>query len=136
MEQPELAQDERFATHTARGQNAAELDGLINDWTMTKTVEEVDQVMEENAVPAGGIYRAPEMLKDPHFKAREAIIDTPTEHWPDLKMQNVFPKMSKTQGEVRWVGPQFVGEHNESVYSSLLGLNADDLAELRKKSII
>ena len=42
-------------------------------------------------------------------------------------MQNVFPKMSKTQGEVRWVGPQVVGEHNESVYSSLLGLNADDL---------
>jgi crotonobetainyl-CoA:carnitine CoA-transferase CaiB-like acyl-CoA transferase len=136
MGQPELAQDERFATHTARGQNAAELDGLINDWTLTKTVAEVDQVMEENAVPAGGIYRAPEMLKDPHFKAREAIIDTPTEQWPDLKMQNVFPKMSKTQGEVRWVGPQVVGEHNESVYSSLLGLNADDLTALRKKSII
>ena len=108
----------------------------IIDGTLTKTVEEVDQLMEESAVPAGGIYRAPEMLKDPHFKAREAIIDTPTEHWPDLKMQNVFPKMSKTQGGVRWVGPQVVGEHNQSVYSDLLGLSAHELAELEKKSII
>ncbi|MBT3426435.1 MAG: CoA transferase [Gammaproteobacteria bacterium] len=134
--QPELAQDERFSTHTARGLNAVELDGIIDDWTQTKTIAEVDQLMEASAVPAGGLYRAPEMLKDPHFIAREAIIDTPTEQWPDLKMQNVFPKMSKTQGEVRWTGPQTLGEHNENVYTSLLGLSKAELAELKNKSII
>ena len=134
--QPELAQDERFSTHTARGLNAVELDSIIDDWTQTKTIAEVDQLMEASAVPAGGLYRAPEMLKDPHFIAREAIIDTPTEQWPDLKMQNVFPKMSKTQGEVRWTGPQTLGEHNESVYSTLLGLSTAKLAELKNKSII
>lgn len=134
--QPELAQDERFSTHTARGLNAVELDGIIDDWTQTKTIAEVDQLMEASAVPAGGLYRAPEMLKDPHFIAREAIIDTPTEQWPDLKMQNVFPKMSKTQGEVRWIGPQTLGEHNENVYGSLLGLGKAELAELKNKSII
>ena len=134
--QPELAQDERFSTHTARGLNAVELDGIIDDWTQTKTIAEVDQLMEASAVPAGGLYRAPEMLKDPHFIAREAIIDTPTEQWPDLKMQNVFPKMSKTQGEVRWTGPQTLGEHNENVYGSLLRLSKAELAELKNKSII
>jgi crotonobetainyl-CoA:carnitine CoA-transferase CaiB-like acyl-CoA transferase len=134
--QPELAQDERFSTHTARGTNAVELDRIIDDWTQTKTIAEVDQLMEASAVPAGGLYRAPEMLKDPHFIAREAIIDTPTEQWPDLKMQNVFPKMSKTQGEVRWTGPQTLGEHNENVYGSLLGLSSAELAELKNKSII
>ena len=134
--QPELAQDERFSTHTARGLNAVELDSIIDDWTQTKTIAEVDQLMEASAVPAGGLYRAPEMLKDPHFIAREAIIDTPTEQWPDLKMQNVFPKMSKTQGEVRWTGPQTLGEHNENVYGSLLRLSKAELAELKNKSII
>ena len=136
MGQPELAEDERYATHTARGENMLELDSIISDWTRTRTVKEVDQLMQEAGVPAGGIYRAPEMLEDPHFAARDAIVDTPTEEWPDLKMQNVFPKMSRTQGEIRWTGPAALGEHNEEVYGELLGLSPSDLAELQKESII
>jgi len=136
MGRPELAEDERYSTHTARGANMQELDKLINEWTTTKTVAEVDQLMQEAGVPAGGIYRAPEMLNDPQFKARNAIINTPTEEWPDLKMQNVFPKMSKTQGEVRWTGAQTLGAHNANVYGELLGLSNEELAELQEKSII
>jgi crotonobetainyl-CoA:carnitine CoA-transferase CaiB-like acyl-CoA transferase len=133
---PELAEDERYSTHTARGANMQELDNLITEWTTTKTVGEVDQLMQEAGVPAGRIYRAPEMLNDPQFKARNAIIHTPTDEWPDLKMQNVFPKMSKTQGEVRWTGVQTLGAHNENVYGELLGLSSEELAELKEKSII
>ncbi len=136
MGQPELADDERFKTHTARGQRMQELDGLISEWTMTKTIAEVDQLMQDAGVPAGGIYRAPEMLEDPHFEARDAIIDMPTDEWPNLKMQNVFPKMSKTQGEVRWPGVRTLGVHNQSVYSELLDLSDEELADLQKKSII
>jgi len=134
--QPELASDERFSSHAARGENMLELDGLINQWTSVRTVAEVDQLMQGAGVPAGGIYRAPEMLADPHFQARDAIIHTPTDEWPELRMQNVFPKMSKTQGEVRWPGPSQLGSHNEMVYGELLGLNAAELAELREKSVI
>lgn len=134
--QPELASDKRFNSHTARGENMLELDGLINQWTSLRTVAEVDQLMQGAGVPAGGIYRAPEMLADPHFQARDAIIHTPTDEWPELRMQNVFPKMSKTQGEVRWPGPSQLGAHNEMVYGELLGLNAAELAELGKKSVI
>lgn len=136
MEQPELSEDERFKTHKARGVNMRELDNLITEWTKTRTVAEVDQTMQEAGVPAGGIYRAPEMLDDPQFQARDAIIHTPTEEWPNLRMQNVFPKMSKTQGEVRWTGVKTLGAHNENVYGELLGLDSDELADLQKKSII
>ena len=92
--------------------------------------------MQQAGVPAGRIYRAPEMLEDPHFQAREAIVDTPTDDWPELKMQNVFPKMSKTQGEVRWTGVTTLGAHNEEIYGGLLGLSAEELAQLKEKSII
>jgi crotonobetainyl-CoA:carnitine CoA-transferase CaiB-like acyl-CoA transferase len=136
MGQPELSEDERYKTHTARGANMRELDAVITEWTKTRAVAEVDQLMQEAGVPAGGIYRAPEMLEDPQFIARDAIVHTPTEEWPDLKMQNVFPKMSKTQGEIRWTGAQSLGEHNENVYGELLGLDSAELAELKKKSII
>ena len=136
MGQPELASDDRFSTHTARGARMEELDGIISEWTKNHTVAEVDSLMAEVGVPAGRIYRAPEMLEDPHFKAREAIIDVPTEEWPNMKMQNVFPKMSKTQGEVRWPGVRELGAHNEGVYSELLDLSSEDLAKLQEKSII
>ncbi len=133
---PELADDQRFSKHTARGTNMQELDRIINQWTKTRAVVEVDELMREAGVPAGRIYRAPEMLEDPQYKAREAIIDTPTDEWPDLKMQNVFPKMSKTQGEVRWTGVTTLGAHNEEIYGELLGLSGEELAVLKEKSII
>ena len=136
MGQPELAEDERFATHTARGANQAELDDIINAWTAELPVAEVEALMLEHGVPSGKIYRAPEMLADPHFAARQAIVDTPTDAWPNLKMQNVFPLMSKTQGEVRWPGVDELGAHNDEVYGGLLGLSAAELDDLRKKSII
>ena len=136
MGQQELAEDERFKTHTARGAHMELLDGIINDWTKTKTMAEVDALMQEAGVPAGKIFRAPEMLEDPHYKAREAIINMPTEEWPDLKMQNVFPKMSKTQGEVRWQGNPTLGAHNHEVYGGELGLSDDELARLKQGSII
>ena len=134
--QPELADDERYSTHTARGVNMAELDRLINEWTATRTVTEVDSLMQEAGVPAGRIYRAPDMIEDPHFRARESIVSMPTDDWPDLKMQNIFPKMSKTQGEIRWTGNKTLGAHNKEVYGELLGLSDEELATLTEKSII
>ena len=133
---PELAEDERYSSHTARGTNMDELDGIINEWTKTRTVEEVDRLMQEAGVPAGRIYRAPDMLEDPHFQARDSIVDMPTDDWPGLKMQNIFPRMSKTQGEIRWTGNTMLGAHNEEIYGGLLGLTDEQLASLRENSII
>ena len=136
MSKPELSLDERFRTHTGRGSNMEVLDGIINDWSKNKTIDEVAALMEKHGVPAGKLYRAPEMLADPQFAARKSIVDTPTERWPDLKMQNVFPKMSKTQGEIRWTGAETLGADNQEVYEELLGLDEEQIKELEGKSII
>lgn len=136
MGREDMITDERYATHVARGGNMVELDNIINEWTKTMTMVEVDQAMQDAGVPAGRIYRAPEMLEDPHFQAREAIVDTPTEEWPNLKMQNVFPKMSKTQGEIRWPGNTTLGAHNQEVYGGELGISDAELATMKENAII
>src|SRR5690606_9008471 len=136
MGKPELAEDPRFATHVARGKNQVELDNIIEQWTLQHTVQEVEDAMVKHGIPAGKIYRAPEMLEDPHFAAREAIIDVPHPRWKNLKMQNVFPKLSKTPGAVRSIAPETVGQHNGEVYGSLLGLSDAELAELQERGII
>ena len=135
MGKPELADDERYATHTARGANQAELDQLVDQWAGGHTLDEVEAVLEEHGVPCGKVYRAPEMLDDEHFQAREAIIDVPHAQWEGLKMQNVFPKLSSTPGRVKWAGPA-LGEHNTDVYRGLLDLSPDEIAALKDKDII
>ena len=136
MGREDLVTDERFANHRARGANMVELDALINDWTVTKSVDELEALMSDAGVPGGRVYRAPEMLDDPHFAAREAIVATPTEECPDLKMHNVFPKMSKTQGEIRWPGVTTLGAHNQEVYGGELGLSDAELFRLQENSVI
>ena len=130
MGNPNLADHPDFATHTARGKNHKEIDAIIEDWTRTKTMDEVDKLMLQHGVPAGKIYRAREMLDDPHFKAREAIVDVPHEHWDNLKMQNIFPKLSATPCRIRWPGPDELGQHNAEVYGELLNMGEHELDAL------
>lgn len=136
MGTPELASDERFATHTARGANQDVLDNIVDAWTRTRTMDEVDALMVEHGVPCGRVYRAPEMLEDPHFKAREAIVDVDHGKWSSLKMQNVFPKLSKTPGAVRWPGPESLGADNDEIYKTELGLSDEEIAAFKKDGII
>ena len=136
MGRPELKADPRYATHVARGESQVELDNLINDWTKTRTIDEVEAVMIEHAVPVGKVYRARDMLDDPHYAAREALVDMASERWGTIKMQNVFPKLSSTPGSVRWSGPEKLGEHTEQVLTELLDLTPEQIEKLRSSGIV
>lgn len=136
MGQPELANDDRYATHIARGKNQTELDNLVNAWTGTLTVDEVEAAMIEHSIPAGRVYTAPDMLADPHFQAREAIIEVETAKRGKIKMQNAFPKLSKTPSGVRRHAPATPGEHNSEVFAEVLGFGDAELAELAAKAAI
>lgn len=136
MGRPELATDPRYATHLARGDNQVELDALIDAWTSGHTVAEVEALMNAHSVPAGKVYRAPEMLADPHFAAREAIVTVDTERYGPLKMQNVVPRLSGTPSSVRSPAPSIVGQHNAEVYCELLGLSEAELAGLKASGAI
>ena len=131
MGQPGLANDPRYATHLARGERQKELDDLIEAWTSTLTVAEVEALMIEQSVPAGRIYGAADMLEDEHFKAREALVEVDSPRWGKFAMQNSFPKLSGTPSSIRSLAPQSIGEHNAEVYGELLGLDEQALADLK-----
>ena len=136
MGRPKLGDDPRYATHVARGINQIELDALINDWTRTLTIAQVDALMIEHSIPAGQVYRAPEMIADPHFQARGSIVEVETERFGKLKMQGTFPRLSETPGSIRRPAPSIVGQHNAEVYGNLLGLDAEELAQLKAAGAI
>lgn len=135
MGRAELAEDERYATHAARGANMTELDNMINDWTKTIALTELETLLNDNGVPCGLIYKAEDMLNDEHFKAREAIVDVEHPDFGTIKMQNVAPKLSDTPGRVNHVGPT-LGEHNDYVFNDLLNLSDDVQKDYRERGII
>lgn len=135
MQRAELATDPKYASHIARGENQAELDALIEQWTRTRTCSDLLELLEHAGVPAGLIYRAPEMLEDPHFRAREAIVSVPHPAFGALRMQNVAPKLSATPGSIRSPSPR-MGEHNDEIYRGLLGMNTERLQQLSAAGVI
>ena len=136
MGRAELANDPRYVNHIQRGKHQGELDALVAEWTRTLSVDELEALMIQAEVPAGKIYRAPDMLEDPQFAARDSIVEIPHPRWGTVKMQNVFPKLSATPGRVRTPAPSEVGQHNAEVYGERLGLDAASLADLKGRGVI
>lgn len=132
---PEWADDGRYATHHARGENMGDLDAMISAWTKERTAEEVLEAMADAGVPSGKIFTAEDMMSDPHYEARGNIVEMDDPEIGNIPMQNVVPKLSETPGEVRSTGPA-LGEHNEEVYGELLGLGKEEISELMNRGVI
>jgi formyl-CoA transferase len=136
MGRPELACDPLYIDHVSRGRNQSRLDALIADWTRTLTIDALEALMIEHGVPAGKLYRPQDMINDPHFQAREALVDVPSERWGSVKMQNVFPKLSKSPGSVRRAAPATVGQDNHAVYVEMLGMTPAEIGALQSEGVI
>ena len=131
----DLKDDPRYATHAARGVNQTELDERIAAWTKAFSSADLLALLERHGVPCGRVYTAPDMLEDPQFAARDAIATVEHPVFGQIRMQNVFPKLSETPGEVRWPGPA-LGEHTDAVLGERLGLPPDRIAALKSAGVI
>jgi len=135
MDRAELADDARYCNHAARAVHQGELDELIAAWSRQHAADPLLARLEAAGVPAGKMFRAPDMIADPQYQARQSIVRVAHEKFQNLMMQNAFPKFSSTPGAIRWPGAD-MGAHNEEVYRGLLGLDAGALASLRGEGVI
>jgi len=135
MGKPEMATDPRYATHNARGACQLELDELIADWSRQQDAAPLLAHLEKHDVPASRAFRAPDMMEDAQFKARQAIVKIAHPLFGDLAMHNVAPRLSETPGVIHSVGPD-LGQHNAEVYGGLLGLSDTRRGELQNQGII
>jgi formyl-CoA transferase len=135
MGRPDLKVDPKFADHASRGANQQELDGIIAQWTSSCALEDLLALLQNQGVPASRVFRAPDMLEDPQFTARDAIVSVDHEVFGPIRMQNAFPKLSATPGRVRWPGPK-LGEHTDAVLAERAGCSAEQLGALRARGII
>ncbi|MDP6428086.1 MAG: CoA transferase [Rhodospirillales bacterium] len=136
MGRPELAEDPRYATHQARGDNAEQLDGLIADWTRTLTAAELTEKLEPAGVVCGPIYTIADIAADPHFQARGMLRRMEEPELGEMAIPGIAPQLSETPSDIDWLGPPRPGSHNVEIYGGLLGLTDDELAVLADDGII
>ncbi|GGF82480.1 succinyl-CoA--D-citramalate CoA-transferase [Azorhizobium oxalatiphilum] len=135
MGQPELAKDERYATHRARGARQQELDDIVADWTRTLPLAGLLDILKAHNVPSGPLYDAAGIVADPHFRERGAVVDVESTEYGRLTMQGIAPHLSDTPGSVRWVGPT-LGEHTQEVLADRLGLSPEEIEKLKAAGVI
>ncbi|HEX6763436.1 MAG TPA: CoA transferase [Gaiellaceae bacterium] len=133
---PELADDARFSTHLARGENQEEIEGIVADWAAQHDGREIDAVLNEHGVVCGPINTIADIFEDPQFRAREMLVEHEDPEFGTYVGPGIVPKFSATPGEVRWSATWEEGSHNHEVYCDLLGLSESELEGLRKAGIV
>ena len=137
MEQPELADDDRFVNHVARGRNQDELDKIIGDWAAAREPADIIGTLSDAGVISGPINTVAEVVTDPQLVSRGMIAD----HWDErigrnVKGPGVVPVLSESPGTIRSAGSSRPGQHNTEIYTDLLGLAAEEIADLESKGVL
>ncbi len=131
---PDLAEAPEFAQNDGRAAQSDMLDAAISAWSSSLPIDDVLQALEQAQVPAGRIYNVADIVADPHYQAREMILDAQLPGGAQVKMPGIVPKLSATPGTVNWQGPA-LGQHTDSVLGDL-GLTAADIAQLKTDGVV
>ncbi len=114
---PDMVDDPRFRTNTDRVRNRELVDAIIGEWFAGRTREAALAELQAGDVTAGPIYNIDDALADPHFIAREVIVEVEDDELGSLPMHNITPRMSATPGAWRCPAPE-LGEHTRALLSA------------------
>lgn len=136
MQQPELATDPRFATIRSRGmqENMRALDAIIGEWTRRFDGARIEEMLRGASVPCSRVFTIADIYEDPHFAAREMLVEVPHPLLGHTTQAGIVPKLSRTPGSIRHTGPQ-IGADTREVLAGI-GLTALQISELVEKGII
>ena len=127
--------DPRFATFTSRAEHEDAIDAIIAEWAGARDLETVDAVLQEAGVPASRIYTMADVFTDPHYAAREMLVDVPDAELGSVRQANVVPKLSATPGRIDRAGGQ-PGADTRAVLSEVVGLSDAAIDALEADGVI
>ena len=133
--QPELPRDPRFASAAERPKHIGVILDLVTEWFAARPFEKAVAELKAHDIPHSPIMSMADIFADPHYRAREMIIDVPTEGLGTLPQPGVVPKLSLTPGRVTHGGAA-LGRHTDEILSGLLALTPDEIAELRAEGVV
>lgn len=132
---PALPDDPRFSTNKARVANRAELIPLLRQATVFKSTAEWVALLEAAGVPCGPINDLAQVFADPQVLARGLRVDMANGMGSTTPQVASPLRLSATPVDYR-LAPPLLGEHTEELLQSLLGLDAEQIANLRRTAVI
>ena len=123
--EPQLGEDERFSSPEARVRNSDAVDAVVGAWISQRPLAEVLDRFRAEQAPIAPIYDVSQIVEDPHYLTRESIIEMPDPDLGTLRMQNVFPRLSRTPGTIRHTGHLSIGA-DQDVLASYTAEDSDD----------
>ena len=132
----DAARDESYATFSARKQNEDSLEELVGSWIRDQRAESVAAKLQEFAVPAGVVQNSQDLLdRDEHIKSRNyyQYVDHPEAG--RSAHDGPAAHLSKTPGYIAGPAP-LMGEHTYEVCERIVGLNADEIADLLAEGVL
>ena len=130
----DLAEAPEFAHNDGRAAQSGLLDAAITHWTSSLPIEQVLSALEAAQVPAGRIYSVADIVSDPHYQARDMLLDAELPGGVSVKMPGIVPKLSQTPGGVNWSGPA-LGQHTDDILTGL-GLTGADIQRLKTTGVV
>jgi len=134
MGRDDLGNDPELANNAGRVARVQELDAAIEAWTQTRSVTEVLAALAQASVPAGRVYTARDIVEDPHYRARDMILQQQTRDGHEIEVPGIVPKLMGTPGQVRSSAPG-LGDDTDAVLAEL-GMGAEQIARLRASKVV
>ena len=134
MRRDDLGSDAGLTDNTGRVQRVEEIDAAISEWTATLSVAQVLELLDAASVPAGRIYNVADIAADPHYQARDMILQTVMADGSTLALPGIVPKLSRTPGSHRRNAPD-IGQDTDAVLHDM-GLTEAQIQALKDKGIV
>lgn len=135
MGRDDWAADPRFATHPGRWEHVDELNAALAEWIRAQPVEQLCRVLDEGKLAYSFIYSIDEIMKDPHYAARESIATVEEPGIGPVRMAGVFPRFSAVPNKAIEAAPA-LGQHNREIFGDLLGMTPEALEALARAGVV
>jgi formyl-CoA transferase len=132
--EPDLPKDPRFASASERPKHIDVVLDMAARWFAARPFDKAMAELRAHDIPHSPVMSMADIFADPHFRAREMIVDVPSEIGP-LPQPAVTPKLSRTPGRITHAGPA-LGRHTDEVLKGVLGMSDDEIAALRAGGVV
>ena len=131
----EWADDSRFEKNSNRVENRSLLIGLLAEIFLSRSTDEWLKLLNSAEVPCAPVQTVDQVFKAPQVLHREMLIQVEHPTAGTVGMAGIPVKFSLTPASVR-LPPPLLGQHNEEVLESWLGIDDKEISELKRKTVI